>query len=76
MTKTLKVSEEFKKNEGLAQKVMELFIDDYFNRNKTSSKFNDKEYKKLITWSLKDYESCGFDMRIYRIYSGIYRDLK
>lgn len=68
------MNEEFKKNEGLAQKVMELLIDDYFNRDKNLSKFNDKEYKSLINWSLKDYESCGFDMSIYRIYSGVFRE--
>jgi len=67
-------NKEFKKNEGLAQKVMELLIDDYFNRDKNLSKFNDKEYKDLITWSLRDYESCGFDMGMYRIYSGVFRD--
>ena len=67
-------NKEFKKNEGLAQKVMELLIDDYFNRDKNLSKFNDKEYKDLITWSLRDYESCGFDMTIYKIYSGVFRD--
>jgi len=67
-------NKEFKKNEGLAQKVMELLIDDYFNRDKNLSKFNDKEYKDLITWSLRDYESCGFDMSMYRIYSGVFRD--
>jgi len=69
-----RMNEEFKKNEGLAQKVMELLIDDYFNRDKNLSKFNDKEYKSLINWSLKDYESCGFDMSIYRIYSGVFRE--
>jgi len=68
------MNEEFKRNEGLAQKVMELLIDDYFNRDKNLSKFNDKEYKSLINWSLKDYESCGFDMSIYRIYSGVFRE--
>ena len=67
-------NEEFKKNEGLAQKVMELLIDDYFNRDKNLSKLNDKEYKDLIIWSLKDYESCGFDMTIYKIYSGVFKD--
>ena len=67
-------NKEFKKNEGLAQKVMELLIDDYFNRDKNLSKLNDKEYKDLIIWSLKDYESCGFDMTIYKIYSGVFKD--
>ena len=74
MTKTLRDNKEFKKNEGLAQKVMDLLIEDYFNRDKTLSKLNDREYKELITWSLKDYESCGFDMTMYRIYSGVLRD--
>ena len=68
------MNKEFKRNEGLAQKVMELLIDDYFNRDKNSSKLNDKEYKELINWSLTDYESCGFNMKMYRIYSGVIRD--
>ena len=71
MTKTLRTKKEFKKNEGLAQLVVDLLINDYFNRDKLLSKLNDKEYKTLINWSIKDYESCGFNMSLYRIYSGI-----
>ena len=66
-----RINEEFKKNEGLAQLVIDLLINDYFNRDKSLSKLNDKEYKSLINWSIIDYESCGFDMSMYRIYSGI-----
>ncbi len=64
----------FKKNEELAQKVMEVLIDDYYHRDKIKSKLRDKEYLGLIEWSILDYESCGFNMDICRIYAGL--DLK
>ena len=69
-------SEEFKKNEGLAQKVMDLLIDDYFNGRDKVNRLDDKEYKNIIVWSLRDYESCGFDMSKYKVYSGVFKDGK
>ena len=65
------MNQEFKKNERLAQMVMDVLIENYLYRDKTKSKLNDKVYSELIRWSLKDYESCGFNMLMYRIYSGI-----
>ena len=59
---------EFKRNERLAQMVMDILIEDYFDRDKTKSKLNDKVYSELIEWSFKDYERCGFNMQVYRIY--------
>ena len=62
------MNKEFKKSERLAQMVMDVLIEDYLYRDKTKSKLNDKVYSELINWTLKDYESCGFNMKMYRIY--------
>ena len=65
------MSEEFKKEEGLAQKIIDILIENYYHRDKTKSKIRDKEYLNIIEWGIKDYESHGFNMEINRTYIGI-----
>ena len=55
---------------------MILLIDDYFNGRDKVNRLDDEEYKNIVVWSLKDYESCGFDMSKYKVYSGVFKDGK
>jgi hypothetical protein len=78
------MNEDFKKSESLAQKVMDILITDYLNKDKlrihdedrSEIRMNNQEYLSLIKWSIEDYESCGYNMHMYRIYLNVLKEQK
>jgi len=64
----------FKRNEGLARRVMEILINDYLNKDRIRN-LNDRDYLELIEWSLKDYESMGYNVLEYRKYLEVLKEL-
>jgi len=63
-------TKEFKEREKYAQKVIDILFQDY-NDNQTKPIMSCKDYLNLLDWSIKDYESCGYDMLVYRTFFNI-----
>ncbi len=58
---------EFKKNEGLARKVMEILINDYSMKSLELS-IDNQEYLDIIKWAIEDYSECGYHIADYETY--------
>jgi hypothetical protein len=70
-------NEEFKKNEGLAKKVMDILISDYINKfSMFDINPNYNNTLDIIKWSLEDYETCGYNMHQFRTYYEILKKQK
>jgi hypothetical protein len=71
------MNEEFKKNEGLAKKVMDILINDYVNKfSMFDINPNYNNTLDIIKWSLEDYETCGYNMHAFRTYYEILKKQK
>jgi hypothetical protein len=71
------MNEEFKKNEGLAKKVMDILISDYVNKfSMFDINPNYNNTLDIIKWSLEDYETCGYNMHTFRTYYNILKKQK
>jgi len=68
------MDEEFKKNERLAKRVMDILLNDYSRREEYGFLYNEKENLDIIEWSIIDYESCGFSMGPYKYHLNIIKD--
>lgn len=64
--------DEFKKDEGLARKVMEILINDYTMKSNEIGTDNE-EYLDIIKWAVEDYKECGYHIADYEIYYKILR---
>lgn len=68
---------EFKKNEGLAKKVIDILIEDYLSKfSMFDINPNYQSSLDIIKWSFEDYESCGYNMKRCRIYYNILQKQK
>ena len=55
-----------KNKQSLAERVLEVFFNDFENR--TYPLFTKLDYKGLITDTIGDFEGLGCDMSLYKIY--------